>query len=327
MQRLYDLNGIILAVVADERDVGFLDPILACLDVQTRILPDWTVRIDVVDRIEVPAASDLIWQGPLPEGLESVLSERDGRRSLTVVGQCTLTHQKGSHSTLIEVIAPGTDAIRGTAAFWLIDEVLVERGQFLLHGACLVRPETREAIAIFAPSGTGKTTTALALARNGLALATDDALVLENTGDDSLIWGIPRATKVDRRTADFLPWLQPVLKDWQAEEQALSLAEVGKVVRRAPPGRYRCAAVVVLTKPNAIDHRIDNIAKADALTLILSDNVRRAPAGVDANGQATFAAAALLVAGTPSFILSVGPDPNSLSPDLIFAMIRSHVAD
>jgi hypothetical protein len=327
MQRLYDLNGILLAVVADEQDVGFLDPILAPLAVGTETSPDWTVSVHIADRIELPEASDTIWRGPLPEGLESVLSERDGRRSLTVIGQCTMTHQADSHSTLIQVAAAETNGIRGTAAFWLIDEILAERGQFLLHGACLVRPGTEEAIAIFAPSGTGKTTTALALARNGLALATDDALVLENTKAGSLIWGIPRAIKVHQRTAGFLPWLRPVLKAWEGEEQALALAEVEKVVRCASATRRRCTAVVVLAKPNAVDHRLDRIAKADALTFILSDNVRKAPAGVDVNGQATFAAAALLVTRTPTFVLSVGPDPGSLHPDLIFAMIRSPGAD
>jgi hypothetical protein len=327
MQRLYDLNGIFLAVVADEQDVGFLDPILAPLTAHTETAPDWIVRVQITDRIEIPASSDLIWQGPLPEGLESVLSERDGRRSLTVISQCTMTHLAESHSTLIQVASAGTNAIRGTAAFWLIDEILAERSQFLLHGACLVRPGTEEAIAIFAPSGTGKTTTALALARNGLALATDDALVLENTKAGSLIWGIPRPIKVHQRTAGFLPWLQPVLKAWQAEEQVLTLEEIEPVIQRASATQRRCAAVVVLARPNAVDHRVESIAKADALTLILSDNVRKAPAGVDANGQATFAAAALLVTRTPTVVLSVGPDPDSLEPDLIFAMIQSLVTD
>ena len=81
--------------------------------------------------------------------------------------------------------------------------------------------------------------------------------------------------------------------------------------------------MIILAKPNAEGHRAEPISKAEALTLILSDNVRKAPGGVDAKGQLTFAAIAQLVAQTPTFVLSVGPDPGSLHPDLIFAMIRS----
>ena len=51
VQRLYDLNGIILAVVAGEQDADFLDSILAPLSVQTEKLPDWTITLGLVDRI------------------------------------------------------------------------------------------------------------------------------------------------------------------------------------------------------------------------------------------------------------------------------------
>ena len=180
MRRLYDLNGLVLAVIADEQDVGFLDPILAPLALAAEADPDWTISVSVAGAIAAPASSDVIWQGPLPEGLESILSRSDGRPTLTVVDQFSMTHRAESHSTSIQVATPGTKAMGGTAAFWLIDEILTERNQFLLHAACLVRPESDEAIALFAPSGTGKTTTALALAGNGLALATDDAVVLQN---------------------------------------------------------------------------------------------------------------------------------------------------
>jgi hypothetical protein len=324
MQRLYDLNGIILAVVAGEQDADFLDSILAPLMVQTGQPPHWTITLGIVDQIEPPhPSSNLIWQGQLPEGIESILTERDDQRTLTAAGQFTMTHRPASHSTAVQVLSAGTNTVRGTAAFWLIDEILARGSQFLLHGACLVRPETAEAIALFAPSGTGKTTTALALARNGLALATDDALVLENTETASLIWGIPRGIKVHQRTAGMLPWLQPVLRAWEGEEQALGLDEIEPVVQRAPAAARRCAGVIILAKPNTDGHRTERIAKADALTLILSDNIGKTPTGVDAAGQATVAAVARLVARTPTFVLSVGPDPASLDPDFIFEMIQS----
>jgi hypothetical protein len=282
------------------------------------------VTLAVADTIAAPVApSHVVWQGPLPEGLDSLLTDDGRQRRLTAPGNFQITHPQASRTTSITVTTPGDNAIRGTAVFWVIDEVMAEFSQFLLHGACLVKPDTDQAIALFAPSGTGKTTTSLALTRNGLALATDDAMMLENAADGPRIWGIPRGIKVDQRTAGMFDWLQPLLKPWTSEEQGLRLDDVAQVVARAPVAARPCVAVIILAKPNADGHRIEPMGKAEAMTLILSDNIGKGPTGVDAGAQARFAAIAQLVARTPAFVLSVGPDPNSLRPDLIFDQLAS----
>jgi hypothetical protein len=326
--RFYDLNGVGLAVEGpDERHAGFLDPILAPLATVDR-RPDWTVTLLPADAIARPSrAAAPVWDGPLPEGLPSVLFADNGQRTLTVPDHFAMTSCHAAGHLQIHLVPAGLDSIRGTASFWLIGEILAARSRHLLHGACLVEPRTEQAVALFAPSGTGKTTTALALARNGLGLAGDDALVLEHAEDGPYLWGIPRAIKVHRRTADLLPWLQPVLKDWREDEQALRLGGLQQVVTLASPTRRRCAAVVVLQRPNPDGHRAEMISKPDAIMHIVTDNIRRAPTGVDANGQASFSAVARLVAQTPTVALSVGPDPGSLDPELIFAAIRSSGGD
>lgn len=327
-RRFYDLNGVGLTVEApDERHAGFLDPILAPL-AATNLRPDWTVTLLAADAIAPPdPAAAPIWDGPLPEGLPSILTDDDGQRTLTVPGHFAVTSRRTVGRSQIHLVPAGLDSIRGTASFWLINEILAARSRHMLHGACLVRPETEQAVALFAPSGTGKTTTALALARNGLGLAGDDALVLEHAEDGAYLWGIPRVIKVHRRTADLLPWLQPVLKEWREDEQAVRLDRLQRVVTLASAARRRCAAVIVLQQPNPDGHRAKIIAKADAITHIVTDNIRRAPTGVDVNGQASFAAIARLVAQTPTIAVSVGPDPGSLDPEMIFAAIRSSRGD
>ncbi len=322
VRRLYNLNGVGLAVeAADESHASFLDPILEPLTAARPVRHHWKITIAKARVVARPDVARAIWDGPLPEGLPSVLTSNSGWSTLTVPDHFVMTNRRATRSSRIRVTSAGQSSIQGTAAFWLIDEILAVRNRHLLHGACLVRAETDEAIALFAPSGTGKTTTALALARNGLGLAGDDALVLDNAKNASYVWSIPRAIKVSRRTADMLPWLAPVLGPYNQDEQALRLGDLKQVVKSASAARRRCAAVVVLTKPNGVGHRAEMIAKADALTHIVADNIRRAPTGVDVKGQATFAAIARLVTRTPTITLSVGPNPVSLTPEVILAAI------
>ena len=323
VRRLYNLNGVGLAVeAADESHAAFLDPILGQLTVARTVRPHWKITITKARTVARPAVARAIWDGPLPEGLPSILTSNGGWTTLTVPGHFAMTNRRAACSSRVRVTSAGQSSIQGTAAFWLIEEILAARNRHLLHGACLVTAETDQAIALFAPSGTGKTTTALALARNGLGLAGDDALVLHNAKNASYVWGIPRAMKVSRRTAEMLPWLAPVLAPHKHDEQALRFDDLELIVEPASAARRRCAAVVVLTKPNGVGHRAEMIAKADALTHIVADNIRRAPTGVDVKGQAAFAAIARLVTRTPTITLSVGPDPCSLTPELILSAIR-----
>jgi hypothetical protein len=237
-----------------------------------------------------------------------------------------MTNDIVSHSSLIYFTPAGTKSIGGTGAFWLIGEILAAKERFLLHGACMVEPGSDTAIALFAPSGTGKTTTSLALANNGLALAGDDALVLEIASNVPYVWSIPRGLKVHQRTASLLPWLGPAIKEWDSEEQFIGLEELKSFIRVASPARRRCSVVVILVASNSFRHEIKAMSKTDAVTYILSDNLRKGPDGLDANGLATFGAVARLLAGTTTVALSVGPDPNSLHHSLIFQAVESILA-
>jgi hypothetical protein len=324
LERRYDLNGVTLTIEGDQQQIGFLDPILGVLAGTDRKLNDWVVRLVAVSEVEPPPQmSRIIWQGPLPENLESVCSEYDNNRTLFVPQHYNMTIETASRSSVIRFTSEGRGSIGGTGAFWILGEILAAEDQFLLHAACMIEPHSDAAYVLFAPSGTGKTTTALTLARNGFALAGDDALVLEIFNNAPYVWSIPRGLKVDQRTADMLPWLSSALKEWDAEEQLINLDELNDLIALASPTRRRCAAVIVLKKPNLIAHEIKAISKADAATHILSDNLRRSPGGVDANGRATFAAVAQLLASTVTLSLSMGPKPDTFHHEMIFYMINS----
>ena len=291
-RRRYDLNGLSVAVEATEDALArFLDPILSPFIVAESDRSDWTITIIRTDAITMPDHSvNSILDGTFPEGIPFILTDQHGRRALSIPDRLTMTSQRAERSTHILVTPAGVSTLQGTVTFWLINEILAACHRYLLHGACLVKTKTNEAFALFAPSGTGKTTTALALARNGLGVAGDDALVLESDTDGFYVWGIPRPIKVHHRSADLLPWLQPVLKNWEADEQAIRLGDLKQIVTVASASRRRCAEVIVLARPNMGGHWAEAITKTETLIRILTDNLRIAPAGLDADGQAAFAA-------------------------------------
>jgi hypothetical protein len=266
-----------------------------------------------------PVHARRIWDRPLPEGLPSTLIEECGREILLVPGHFAMTSVRSARSTDIDTTPAGVKSIGGTAAYVLLQRIFAAHGRLLLHGACLVRPTTHEAFALFAPSGTGKTTTALALARTGLEFAGDDALVLEKASDGFYLWGIPRNIKVHQRTAKLLPWLHPVLADWTSDVEVVDFDALDAIIPLANGSRRRAAGAIVLLQPNAVGHRVEAIKKVDALNQIVTDNLRQSSMGVNADTQAAFADIVSFISTTPTVAVSVGPDPDSLTPASILA--------
>ena len=319
VSRAYDLNGVTLAIAAaTEQQAAFLDPILAPLRCQVPPAPDWIASISTTEMIEPPSSGARIFEGPLPEGLFSIMVEDGDERILVVPGHFAMRFRRSIRTVEIDVV-PGKEAeLGGTAAFWMIDDLLPVHGRHLLHGAMLVDPVTERSIAVFAPSGTGKTTTALALARAGLGLAGDDALVLDASKGGFGLWAIPRKIKVHRRTAALLPWLAPILSDrWSQDEQAFDLQTLSTLIPLASPRQRKVELVIALAPPNDTGHAITAIPKPEALAAVVCDNLRIAPNGVDRDNAAAFAALAGFIAATNVVSLSVGPDPGTLSRALV----------
>jgi hypothetical protein len=319
IHRVYDLNGVRLAVAAtDEGAAAFLDPILAPL---RRSIPDgydWLISMSPVAAIEPPTRGSRIFEGPLPEGLPSVMVRDGNERSFVVPDHFAMRFRRTVRMTEIQFVPGKEGGLGGTAAFWMLDDLLVALGRHLLHGATLVNPATDRSIVLFAPSGTGKTTTALALARSGLSLGGDDALVLDVGEDRASVWAIPRQIKVHRQTAALLPWLDSILSDaWTDDEQAFERGALSEVVALAPPTRRQTELVVALMPPNGNGHTVTRITKPEALAVIACDNLRIAPNGVDTDDTASLSALARLIATTPVIALSVGPEPSLLSRELI----------
>jgi hypothetical protein len=315
LQRTYDLHGCTLGIVSEDPAVAaFLDPILAPLMCDPLAACDWMISLVPVDTVGIPDGGSRLFEGTLPEGLPAVIIQHEDRRSLIACDHFAITLSLTARTVEIRYVNGRSEAMGGTAAFWMLGDILAAQSQHLLHGAAVVDPGSDEVIALFAPSGIGKTTTALALARSGLHLAADDALVLSVRQNVPLIWGIPRRLKISQKTASMLPWLSPCLtENWTAGEQAIERDALAALVTLARPQPRAVARVIVLTPPNDRDHLLTPMAKPDALTRIAHDNFRIAPGGVGPDKAAAFAALSKLIATTTVVALSPGPALSTLA--------------
>jgi len=315
--RHYDLNGVTLAVTADRPEAaGFLDFVLSPLAIDPTEKPDCRIAIETRGTLPPAARGVLQFEGALPESLPAQLVRDGDLRTLDAPGHYQAESLRGSDLARV-LVAPGSDRwLTGTLAFWLLDELLVGKGRIFLHAACLARP-AGDAILVFAASGTGKTTTALALARNGYGLMGDDVALLEFRDGRPWVWGLPRPINLHRRTAAMLSWIDPILRPWRGEEQSVPFDKLATCIDRAAAKARPCGAMVMLQPPNPEGHRAAPMARTEAMVQAAADNLRVAPGGLDEDGELAFDALARLIAAVPVLQLEVGPDPDSLRPDIL----------
>jgi hypothetical protein len=207
------------------------------------------------------------------------------------------------------VIAQGAERIlAGDIGMSIVDAAIDMTGQTLVHGAALAVPHRDRAILVFAPSGTGKTTTALALSASGFALMSDDVGVLRRDGAGLEIWGLPRKPKVHRRTAALLPWLLPHLHgDWDNEgEQVIRPEDVPEIAMAAPAAALPLAGLIWLRPHREGATIMETADKPELLVALAADNLRRARSGTPDYQMDRFELFSSMVRNVPSFTLAVG---------------------
>ncbi len=259
----------------------------------------------------------LTWEGRQADGHMGRVFENERMAILEVMdgGISVIDHGAG---TAVAHLRPGSQPqFFGSAIMLIVDAALTAAGQELVHGASLIEPRSGLAVLIVVPSGGGKTTTALALARGGFRLMSDDASVLLPDRVSPRIWGMPRMLKVHRRTADLLPWVGPLTDKWDENgEQGVSLESIGDRIAIAEPGPVALGAIILLGPRASGGSRVAPLAKSEILTAIAHDNVAWRPAGMTPKAVRRFEAFARTVAQVPAFRLSAGTDLASL-PDVL----------
>ncbi|MEM1376440.1 MAG: hypothetical protein AAGG69_03530 [Pseudomonadota bacterium] len=246
-----------------------------------------------------------------PDGPWIIVEDKAGLRLLEN-GHCEMFAETTS--------AEAAYAVKNAMIF-AVSHAITGLGGNLLHAACLLTPDRDSIVILQAPSGTGKTTTSMALALSGFAITGDDTTgLLRADGETSPVmgWGVPRAAKVHRKTVAMLPDLAPLVTEgkWNDEDEKAieraSLIEAGLGAVTAKPLPIK--AVIALAKPESdTDFQPTISAPFDALTKLLNDNLSAGAEGFFPSHDDLFTTLSELVARVPTFRVPVNGSPKEVA--------------
>jgi len=158
-----------------------------------------------------------------------------------------------------------------------LDYAVANNGQSLCHAACILLPDKKSVVLIHAPSGTGKTTTSMALTSLGYFIVSDDASGLfcspENSSAEA--WGIPRAAKVHKKTIELVSELKPFVHEgsWdEAGEQFIERDVLIDAGYMADAGLMPIKAIIELQRDPLKPAGIEKLDKFDTIKALLEDN-------------------------------------------------------
>jgi hypothetical protein len=258
------------------------------------------------------------WEGMLLDGIHLAYYADDGLRLFDLVGRARLLVDLDRREGRL-VVAPGQEWCIGHACIVpMLCELLAGTGQHAIHAGCLSigGHAGARAVLLCGSSGSGKTTTTLALARAGMTFLTDDAAFVHAPGDSDdgppAVWGLPLACKVHKNTLVLLPWLNDLPRR-PASTQDEYVVEVRDIFRPSPANAVaEPRAIVFLGRRDPKEHRLEPLDKVSAVTCLTKENVRAIdPSGQGPGGRA-FRLMSRLAAGCDTYRLSVGPDLEGL---------------
>jgi hypothetical protein len=306
----YDLNGQVLGITAARADLWpSFDLMLGAPRVDAPVEPGFRVDIfETLDLRENPEGK-LAFDGEVPLDGHCRMIDCGSVFHLVFPGQQTVSIHDGEGRA--EIRLHPDSKIKWTLLMMVLDAALDADGQHMLHTAGLTLPGKDGLVLIHAPSGTGKSTTSLALASQGFGLCSDDVMILNANGQGITAWGMPRKVKVHRNTAAMLPFVAPFLGGtWDAEgEQSVSLDRLGEIIRVEDVCARPVAALLHLARSADTETRLLPMARTDAMVALATDNVRTGMTGLLSLQKRRMAMIATLVKAVPTFTLEVGSSP------------------
>ena len=295
----FDLGLTQLAVMADHNDLlGGFERFLG-----ERGRPDtsdctFTVTIRTGEMELLPPDAELLFSGSLPD---------EGRCDFTRAGETYFVSFPGEARMVVDLPARRADIVvlqdchwrvYGTMVPIVVEFALDLEDQQVVHAAGLSIPGEEGIVLVSAPSGTGKTTTALALARCGLRFAADDIMVLRRQPAAIFAWGLPRPLNVHRQTATMMPWLNlPSVWDEEGEQMVprCQLAAAVALENRALP----VTRLVLLQRGGRA--AVEPLESSEMLAALATDNVRNSTSGLTPLQERRFAMLTDLVRVAPAY--------------------------
>jgi hypothetical protein len=255
----------------------------------------------------------LTWRGRQPDGFEGQIFEMDERLVMQIEDAVAMTIDYENGIARVYAQPDGHRMFQGSAVMQLIDASLGFFDRCLVHAAALIDRRTSKALLLSVKSGGGKTTTSLALARNGFALMTDDAAVVGQADGIPCVWGLKRPLKVHRRTAEMLPWVGPMSDAWDEQgEQPVALGAIADRMDISGPEGAPLGAIMEIGARTDGASTVYRIAKSQALIALAHENVGGRALGLTPRAQRRFSMLARTVAATESFMLRAGGDLDEL---------------
>lgn len=259
----------------------------------------------------------LTYSGKMSDGQDANIFQDEHRTIIEMEGATSVGINHMAQTATAYLAQGSAYRFFGTALMTAIDAALAAQGQQCVHSASLIIPGTNKAVLMCVPSGGGKTTTALALAKGGFNLITDDSSVLVKEGGGFRIWGMPRSLKVHRNTARMLPWLGPLGGTWDINgEQPVEMAALAKKVGIAPDVVCELGAIIMIGERSSQGHVIAKTGKAEVLIALAHDNVGWRAEGMTPKAMRSYAVFAQAVQSVPVLKLSAGTDLAAL-PGLV----------
>ncbi|MET2829075.1 serine kinase [Mesorhizobium shangrilense] len=309
VQACYALNGQVIGISAERPDLWLdFDRMLGSLRMAACAEPGFHVRIVETALLQETPGGSFVFDGEVPEDGPCRMFQ-DGEIIHLVFPSQTLSIH-GSEGWAEIRVRPDT-RITWTAWMLLLDAALDAGGQHMLHTAGLTMPDRDAIVLIHAPSGTGKTTTSLALASQGFGICSDDAMIVTGASAKAGAWGLPRHVKIHQKTAEMLPFVSPCLGTlWDSNgEQAVSLEHLREIVRVEDSSIRPVIAVLHLARSPDSQSRLVAMARTDAMVALAADNVRTGMTGLLPLQKRRLSTIAKLVTAVPTYTLEVGASP------------------
>ncbi|MBZ9739602.1 MULTISPECIES: serine kinase [unclassified Mesorhizobium] len=305
----YDLNGQVLGISAERAELWLdFDRMLASLRIEGSPEADFHLEIAETQALDEMPDGSLVFEGEIPDDGYCRMIADGASVHLVLPGRQTVEINEKGWARLR--IVPDSKSA-WTPSMLMLDAALDAGGQHMLHTAGLTLPGRDAVVLVHAPSGTGKTTTSLALATQGFGLCSDDAMILDVAGIAPVAWGLPRHVKIHEKTAGMIPQVAPCLgPSWDRNgEQAVSLEKLGGIVKIETPTARPVAALLHLVRSADEETRLVPMARTDAMVALAMDNVRTGATGLLPLQKRRLATIGKLVSSVPTFTLEVGARP------------------